>query len=269
MVLKNLNLTIEAGQTVAFTGPSGCGKSTIISLIQKFYRPDSGTILVDGKDINQIPASSLRSQIACVPQEPKLFDRSVKDNISYRRKTGERISDSDVVAAASTANAHGFISKLEGQYDYRVGHFGENLSGGQCQRVAIARSVYGNEGNIKILLLDEATSALDNESQELVQAALEKAAQDKTTIFVAHRLSTIEGVDKIFVLENGEVTEQGTFEELFELGGTFTELAKSSGRTSIATKDGKTSKRNTVMRQSNLTNFTEELNTVQVQQITV
>eukprot|EP00040_Diaphanoeca_grandis_P037515 m.244715 g.244715 ORF g.244715 m.244715 type:complete len:1373 (-) comp33833_c11_seq4:1885-6003(-) len=222
-VLEKFNLTIEAGQTVAIVGSSGSGKSTIISLVQKLYFPSSGQVLVDGQDIMQLSTKAYRNQIAVVPQEPKLFSRSVADNISYRPQEAP-VTEGAIVAAAETANAHKFVTELEGKYKYQVGKFGERLSGGQCQRVAIARSVFG-DGEIKLVLLDEATSALDNESQILVQDALNKTSQGRTTIIVAHRLSTIMNADKIFVLHQGQVAEAGTYDELIAKGGLFAELS--------------------------------------------
>lgn len=216
-VLQGLNFTIEAGQSVAFVGASGCGKSTILSLLQKLYRPTSGTIRVDGVDLRDIPTMKLRERIAVVPQEPKLFNLSVAGNISYRplaASTAPALVDSMVRDAASTANAHTFVEALDQGYDYNVGKFGGKLSGGQCQRVAIARSLYGPSDSVKILLLDEATSALDNVSEQLVQDALAKAQEGRTTIIVAHRLSTIQNVDQIFVIDKGVCVEQGTFAEL-------------------------------------------------------
>jgi len=216
-VLQGLNITVEAGQTVAFVGTSGCGKSTLLSMVQKLYHCGSGSILLDGVDLRDIPTTKLRERIAVVPQEPKLFNLSVAGNISYRplaASTAPALVDSMVRDAASTANAHTFVEALDQGYDYNVGKFGGKLSGGQCQRVAIARSLYGPSDSVKILLLDEATSALDNVSEQLVQDALAKAQEGRTTIIVAHRLSTIQNVDQIFVIDKGVCVEQGTFAEL-------------------------------------------------------
>ena len=216
-VLRGMNITIEAGQTVAFVGASGCGKSTMIQMIQKMYHADSGQILVDGVDLRAVSSTLLREKIAVVPQEPKLFNMTVAENVAYRPVAAESapaLVDTMVRDAATTANADMFVRKLEGGYDYNVGKFGGKLSGGQCQRVAIARSLYGPADSIKILLLDEATSALDNESEKLVQEALAKASVGRTTIIIAHRLSTIQNVDQIFVIDQGRCIEQGTFAEL-------------------------------------------------------
>jgi ABC-type multidrug transport system fused ATPase/permease subunit len=216
-VLCGLNITIEAGQTVAFVGASGCGKSTLIQMVQKMYHANSGQILIDGVDVRSISTTLLREKIAVVPQEPKLFNMSVADNVSYRPVAAESapaLVEQMVKDAATTANADAFVQKLEGGYEYEVGKFGGKLSGGQCQRVAIARSLYGPADSIKILLLDEATSALDNESENLVQEALSKASVGRTTIIVALRLSTIQHVDQIFVIDHGKMVECGTFAEL-------------------------------------------------------
>ena len=194
-VLDKLNLTIEAGKTVALVGQSGCGKSTVISLIQKLYSIDGGSITIDGQDINGASGDTLRSQIAVVPQEPKLFNTSIADNIAYRPQEHPVLQE-QIARCAKVANADGFIAELSDGYRYAVGKFGEKLSGGQRQRVAIARSVF-SDSDVKILLLDEATSALDNKNEKLVQMALGTAAVGRTTVIVAHRLSTIKNADKI------------------------------------------------------------------------
>jgi ABC-type multidrug transport system fused ATPase/permease subunit len=186
-------------------------------MVQKMYHANSGQILIDGVDVRLISTTLLREKIAVVPQEPKLFSMSVAENVSYRPVAADSapaLVEQMVQDAATTANADAFVRKLEGGYEYEVGKFGGKLSGGQCQRVAIARSLYGPSDSIKILLLDEATSALDNESENLVQEALSKASVGRTTIIVAHRLSTIQHVDQIFVIDHGRCIEQGTFEEL-------------------------------------------------------
>jgi len=229
-VLKGMSFTIEGGTTVAIVGGSGGGKSTILGLLQKLYHPSSGHVLVDGIDIAGAQRDYLRSQLAVVPQEPKLFNLSVKDNISYRphEDMGSGAADSYVETAASASHATTFVNALQDKFDYRVGRFGSRLSGGQCQRIAIARSIFGPPENRKILLLDEATSALDNESEELVQKALEDAQKGRTTVIVAHRLSTIKDADKIIVLEEGRVAEEGTFAELSAKKGVFWSLYESA-----------------------------------------
>jgi ATP-binding cassette subfamily B (MDR/TAP) protein 1 len=225
-VLDKLNLTIEAGKTVALVGQSGCGKSTVISLIQKLYSIDGGSITIDGQDINGASGDILRSQIAVVPQEPKLFNTSIADNIAYRPQEHPVLQE-QIERCAKVANADGFIAELSDGYRYTVGKFGEKLSGGQRQRVAIARSVF-SDSDVKILLLDEATSALDNENEKLVQTALGTAAVGRTTVIVAHRLSTIKNADKICVFDAGQVAEQGTFAELMAKNGAFASYYRDS-----------------------------------------
>ncbi|TMW61766.1 hypothetical protein Poli38472_010829 [Pythium oligandrum] len=212
-ILNNYNVTIEAGQTVAFVGSSGGGKSTLIALLERFYDPQAGEVLLDGQDIRTLNLAWLRSQIGLVSQEPVLFAGSIYENIAYG---GNDISREQAIEAAKMANAHTFIMSLPQQYDTLVGEKGVSLSGGQKQRVAIARAVVRNP---KILVLDEATSALDNESERVVQAALDDL-MDKTkmtTIVIAHRLSTIRRADKIVVLSGGRVVEEGKHNELLAI----------------------------------------------------
>ncbi|RLM66196.1 putative multidrug resistance protein [Panicum miliaceum] len=211
-VLDGLNLTIAAGATVGLVGGSGSGKSTVISLLQRFYSPDSGEILLDGHDIAALNAEWLRSQIGLVSQEPVLFATSIRENILFG---DEAASLKQVVAAAKMANAHDFITKLPHGYETNVGQFGTQLSGGQKQRIAIARALIRDP---RILLLDEATSALDSESERAVQDALDRASVGRTTVVVAHRLSTIRKADMIAVLDAGRVVECGTHDELVAAG---------------------------------------------------
>nr|XP_024218438.1 phosphatidylcholine translocator ABCB4-like [Halyomorpha halys] len=218
-ILKKLNLKIEAGKTVALVGDSGCGKSTIISLLERFYLPNGGKIMIDGNDINDINVRYLRSQMGLVSQEPVLFDMTIKENILYGLE--EEVTMDNIIEAAKIANIHDFIMKLPQAYDTSVGERGSKLSGGQKQRIAIARAVLRNP---KILLLDEATSALDTESEKAVQEALENASVGKTTIVIAHRLSTIREADKIVVLQSGVVIEEGNHEELIEKRGHYFNL---------------------------------------------
>lgn len=218
-VLKKLNLKIEAGKTVALVGDSGCGKSTIISLLERFYLPNGGNIIIDGNDINDINVRYLRSQMGLVSQEPVLFDMTIKENILYGLE--EEVTMDKIIEAARIANIHDFIIKLPQGYDTPVGERGSKLSGGQKQRIAIARAVLRNP---KILLLDEATSALDTESEKAVQEALENASVGKTTIVIAHRLSTIREADKIVVLQSGVVIEEGNHEQLMEKRGHYFHL---------------------------------------------
>eukprot|EP00644_Phytophthora_capsici_P003136 jgi/Phyca11/541621/estExt2_Genewise1Plus.C_PHYCAscaffold_70381 len=222
-VLRNYNLTIEAGQTVAFCGPSGGGKSTGVSLIERFYDPIEGQVLLDGVDTRDLNLNWLRSQIGLVGQEPTLFIGTIAENIAYGLTT--KPSQEEIEDAAKMANAHGFITKFPDGYDTQVGMKGEQLSGGQKQRIAIARAILKNPN---ILLLDEATSALDSESEKVVQEALDKvvALKRRTTIIIAHRLSTIRKADKICVVSGGKIAEQGTHQELIKLKGIYAKLVE-------------------------------------------
>ncbi|XP_071446273.1 ATP-dependent translocase ABCB1 [Hetaerina americana] len=211
-ILTGLNLTINKGQTVALVGSSGCGKSTCIQLIQRFYDPSSGVVKVDGHDIRDLNVKWLRSHIGVVGQEPVLFASTIAENIRYGR---DGVTDEDIETAAKAANAHDFIMKLPQKYETMVGERGAQMSGGQKQRIAIARALVRKPD---ILLLDEATSALDTGSEAKVQEALDKASQSCTTVIVAHRLSTIRGADKIAVLHDGVVVEEGTHSELMARG---------------------------------------------------
>ncbi|CAM8937441.1 unnamed protein product [Rhodiola kirilowii] len=208
-IFQDLNLKIHAGQTVALVGESGSGKSTVISLLQRFYDPDSGYITLDGVEIHKLQLGWLRQQMGLVSQEPVLFNDSIRANIAYAKEGNA--TESEIIGAAELANAHNFISGLQQGYSAKVGECGVQLSGGQKQRVAIARAIMKCP---KILLLDEATSALDAESERLVQEALERAMVGRTTIVVAHRLSTIRAADLIVVLKNGKMAEQGKHESL-------------------------------------------------------
>lgn len=207
-VFKDLNLRIRAGQSQALVGASGSGKSSVIALIERFYDPTAGKVMVDGKDIRRLNLKSLRLKIGLVQQEPALFAGSVFDNIAYGK---DGASEDEVVAAARTANVHGFISSLPDGYKTAVGERGVQLSGGQKQRIAIARAVLKDPA---ILLLDEATSALDAESECVLQEALERLMRGRTTVLVAHRLSTIRGVDSIAVVQDGRIVEHGPHADL-------------------------------------------------------
>ncbi|KAK1553755.1 hypothetical protein Q3G72_003142 [Acer saccharum] len=217
-VFENLSFTITAGRTFAVVGPSGSGKSTIISMVQRLYEPVSGKVLLDGHDIQSIRLKWLREQMGLVSQEPALFATTIAANILLGKEDADM---SQVIEAAKAANADSFIQGLPDGYNTQVGEGGTQLSGGQKQRIAIARAVLRNP---KILLLDEATSALDAESELIVQQALEKIMSNRTTIIVAHRLSTIRDVDTIIVLKNGQVVESGTHEDLISKGGDYATL---------------------------------------------
>lgn len=207
-ILKDINLSIEKGETVAFVGMSGGGKSTLINLIPRFYDVTSGQILIDGHNIKDFLTGSLRNQIGLVQQDNILFSDTVKENILLGRPTA---TDEEVVEAAKMANAHDFIMNLPQGYDTEVGERGVKLSGGQKQRLSIARIFLNNP---PILILDEATSALDLESESIIQEALDVLSKDRTTLIVAHRLSTITHADKIVVIESGHIVETGTHREL-------------------------------------------------------
>jgi ATP-binding cassette subfamily B protein len=217
--LKGLSLTVNPGERVAIVGPSGAGKTTVFSLLLRYYDPDSGRVLVDGDDIRQVDPEALRSRIAIVPQDVSIFASTVHDNIAFGAPNSSR---ADVEAAARAAHAEEFIKRLEHGYDTEVGERGVMLSGGQRQRIAIARAILRNA---PILLLDEATSALDAESETLVQTALDSLMQDRTTIVIAHRLATVLKADRILVLDNGAIAEDGTHQSLIEKGGIYARLA--------------------------------------------
>ncbi|HGL5154422.1 TPA: SAV1866 family putative multidrug efflux ABC transporter [Staphylococcus aureus] len=217
-ILKDINLSIEKGETVAFVGMSGGGKSTLINLIPRFYDVTSGQILIYGHNIKDFLTGSLRNQIGLVQQDNILFSDTVKENILLGRPTA---TDEEVVEAAKMANAHDFIMNLPQGYDTEVGERGVKLSGGQKQRLSIARIFLNNP---PILILDEATSALDLESESIIQEALDVLSKDRTTLIVAHRLSTITHADKIVVIENGHIVETGTHRELIAKQGAYEHL---------------------------------------------
>ncbi len=220
-VLKNISFEVNKGETIAFVGPSGSGKSTITSLILRFYEPDSGTILVDGKSSESYSLTELRNNMAIVPQDVLLFGGTIKENIAYGKPDA---SFEEIEEAARKANAHEFISGFPEAYETIVGERGIKLSGGQRQRVAIARAVLKNPA---ILILDEATSSLDSESERLVQEALDKLMVGRTSFVIAHRLSTIRNADKIIVIDKGQVVEMGTHAQLIEKnGGLYKNLSK-------------------------------------------
>jgi ABC-type multidrug transport system fused ATPase/permease subunit len=210
-VLKRINLKIMENQLVALVGTSGAGKSTIASLILGLHKPSSGNIFFDGKDSSEFQISALRKQIALVPQDVFLFGGSIKENIAYGRPEA---TDSEIEDAAKNANASEFIDRFPEKYDTIVGERGTQLSGGQRQRIAIARAVLKNP---RILILDEATSSLDSESERLVQDALEKLMNGRTSIVIAHRISTIRKANQILVIDGGRIVEQGTHDQLIKI----------------------------------------------------
>lgn len=218
LLFKNLNLKIKAGEKVGLVGLSGGGKTTITKLIMRFSDIQNGTIAIDGQNIRNVKQSDLRGAISYVPQEPLLFHRSIEKNIAYGRYSA---TNQEIIAVAKMANAHGFISKLKDEYQTLVGERGVKLSGGQRQRIVIARAMLKNAS---VLLLDEATSALDSESENLIQDALWKLMNNKTAIVIAHRLSTIQKMDRIIVLDNGKIIEEGSHKELIYKNGKYAEL---------------------------------------------
>lgn len=217
-VLKDVSLNFAGGKMTALVGPSGSGKSTIINLIMRLYDPQSGAIFIDGEDIKEVTFDSLRGRMSYVGQDTFLFANTIRQNIAVGR---DGASEEEIINAAKAANAHDFIMSLNDGYDTVLGENGSGLSGGQKQRISIARAMLRNAD---ILILDEATSALDSESEALVRDALEKLTEGKTSIVIAHRLSTINRADKIVVMENGEVAEQGNRAELLSRDGLYKRL---------------------------------------------
>lgn len=224
LVLNNVSLQVRPGQTIALVGDSGGGKSTIASLLCRFYAPTNGTVTLDDVDIQSIPADIYSKLLSVVDQEPFLFQGTIRDNIAYGMPD-DAVADEEIVRAATEANAHEFIIRLHKGYD-TVWHPGSNLSGGQRQRIAIARSLVKSP---RILVLDEATSALDQESERMVQVALERIMKKRTTLIIAHRLSTVRSADQILFVKGGEILERGTFDELLTMpNGYFRTLVDSS-----------------------------------------
>lgn len=223
-VLKDINIEIKPGKTVALVGPSGAGKTTLCHLIPRFYDIDSGSILIDGIDIRDIKLASLRQNIGIVQQDVFLFTGTIKENIAYGDPTK---TDEEIVQAAKRAKIHDFIMTLPNGYDTHIGEKGVKLSGGQKQRISIARLFLKNP---PILILDEATSALDNQTEILIQQSLEELAKGRTTLVIAHRLSTIKNADEILVLTNNGIEERGSHEELLAKGGIYKELYESQFR---------------------------------------
>lgn len=217
-IINGITLEVSAGKTAALVGPSGAGKSTLLNLIPRFYDIDSGSVAIDGVDVRDVTFASLYANIALVSQEITLFDDTIRANIAYGRAGA---SEKDIIAAAENAAAHGFISEMPKGYDTIVGEQGIKLSGGQRQRLAIARAMLKNA---PILLLDEATSALDTESERQVQTALHRLMKGRTTLVIAHRLSTVIDADVIYVIEKGKVAESGNHHELLAAKGAYAHL---------------------------------------------
>ncbi len=221
-VLSHVDLTVKAGEYVALVGSSGAGKTTLCSLIPRFYDVSSGSVCLDGTDVRRIKLQSLRNHIGIVQQDVYLFAGTVMENIRYGKPDA---TDEEVLRAAEAANAHEFIMGLEDGYDTDIGQRGVKLSGGQKQRLSIARVFLKNP---PILIFDEATSALDNESEKIVQQSLESLAKDRTTFVIAHRLSTIRKAQRILVLTDDGIAEEGTHEELMQRDGLYSSLYKLS-----------------------------------------
>ncbi len=218
MVLKNINLEVKSGEVVALVGMSGGGKTTLVNLIPRFYDVSEGAILIDGHDIRDVTIASLRRQIGIVTQEPILFDDTIRNNIAYGNR---QASDGDIIQAAKSAYAHDFIQALPNKFDTGVGELGARLSGGEKQRICIARALLKNA---PILILDEATSSLDTESERAVQKALENLMRGRATLVIAHRLSTVRSADRIIVIVNGQVVEEGKHDTLLAAGGEYHKL---------------------------------------------
>jgi ABC-type multidrug transport system fused ATPase/permease subunit len=227
-VLRDVSFSIEPGQVVGIVGPTGCGKSTVLSLIPRFYDPAVGRVLIDGKPVDSYKLAALRAQVGFVLQETVLFQGTIRENIAYGRPGA---SDAEIVAAATVANADEFIQRMPHGYDSVVGERGDTLSGGQRQRIGIARAVIRNS---PIMILDEPTAALDTESERLVIEGLQRLMKGRTVIMIAHRLSTIRDADKIIVLKDGVVAEEGTSDELIARGGVYAELHRVQYDTSPA-----------------------------------
>ncbi|KAL7676230.1 hypothetical protein ACOME3_002486 [Neoechinorhynchus agilis] len=223
-VLRSMNIHIPSSRSIALVGSSGSGKSTVLQLLERYYDPVNGNILIDGHNLRDLNIKSYRKKLGFVGQEPVLFDWSIAENIAFG-DTDRQVTIEEIRAAAQTCNIDSFVSELPDGYDTRVGAKGSLISGGQKQRICIARAIIRNP---KLLLLDEATSALDTESEKMVQAALEEAQKGRGSISIAHRLRTIEDCDDIFVMDKGKITESGTHQELISKESLYSELYKLS-----------------------------------------
>jgi ATP-binding cassette subfamily B protein len=217
-VIRGVDFNVEPGELIGLVGPSGSGKSTLVNLVCRFYDVTEGSVLADGQDIRSFPIEKYRSNIGIVLQEPFLFYGTIAENIAYGKPAASR---DEIIVAARAAHAHDFILRLPDGYDSLVGERGQSLSGGERQRISIARAILTNP---RILILDEATSAVDNETERVIQAALDNLIKGRTTIAIAHRLSTLRNADRIVVMENGLVAEVGKHEELLNKGGVYTRL---------------------------------------------
>ncbi len=227
LVLKDINLHATPGEMIALVGPTGAGKSTLVNLLPAFYETTRGKITIDGQDTSSVSLASLRRHIAVVSQEPFLFNGTILENIQYGKLDATK---EEVVSAAKAANCHGFITELPEGYQSRVGERGVKLSVGEKQRVSVARALLADA---PLLILDEATASVDTATERLIQEALERLMEGRTTFVIAHRLSTIRNADQILVLKNGEITERGTHTELLELGGLYAKLARIQNTTFI------------------------------------
>jgi ATP-binding cassette subfamily B protein len=219
-VLKNVSLKIEPGQFIGIVGKSGSGKTTLVNLICRFYDVQEGQVLIDGVNVQDMAQEDLHRQVALVLQDPFLFHASLRDNITYGRPDA---SPQEVIDAAKAANAHDFIARMPAAYDRKVGEHGAGLSGGERQRVTIARALIRDP---RVLILDEATSSVDTESEQEIQRALSVLGKGRTTIIIAHRLSTLKNADRIIVMDDGQIAESGSHEELMAAGGMYHKLVR-------------------------------------------